>query len=797
MGLRKVVLLFGCLALLAAGPLTSTARADGDPGSDVLVYQPLFIGPDAGVSVDEQVRLGALLRQAQRRGFPIRVAIISSRFDLGSVTELWRKPRAYARFLGLELSLAYRKRLLVVMPNGFGFNWPRHSTGAAYRMLGGVAIRSGGNGLAAAAQTAVKSVAAAEGVKLTSTGGRSTGSVPAATKRPSVTQASRGSGTEVTVVIAVLAALSGLALAGRVASGWRPRRGGEQRARAQDGATAAAHVTVAEKNAPASRGARWSPRTGIAVATALVIAGAGGLVAFLVSGASSSAQSEALARNPSLDPGTPVSRPAPDFTLTDQFGHRVSVRSFRGKVVLLAFNDSECTTVCPLTTTAMLEAKAMLGPAAARVQLLGIDANPKATALGDVLSYSQLHGMLHAWHFLTGSLAQLKQVWKAYGVAAEIEAGQITHTPALYLIDPQGRERRLYLTQQSYAAVGQLGQLLAQEASRLLPGHPPVHSNLSYAHIAGITPAVSTTLPRPRGGVVRIGPGRAPRLYLFFATWDREVTSLAGQLEALNRYEESAAPTGRLPSLTAIDEGSVEPTADALTHFLAALPHPLSYPVAIDRSGRLADGYQVQGEPWFVLTSRTGRILWYWEVSTSGWLTPAALTRRVRTALAHAPSAPASASAAQRALTGSPHPLAALHQQAGQLLGGGSALVARVRALRGYPVVINAWASWCLPCRNEFGLFASASARFGRQVAFMGADTDDSPGDARSFLAMHFVSYPSYQTTTAALAGLTSIVGLPTTVFLNRSGNVVYVHSGQYETQGTLDEDIETYADGR
>jgi cytochrome oxidase Cu insertion factor (SCO1/SenC/PrrC family) len=62
------------------------------------------------------------------------------------------------------------------------------------------------------------------------------------------------------------------------------------------------------------------------------------------------------------------------------------------------------TTVCPLTTQAMLDAKAMLGAAGARVQLLGIDANPKATSLEDVLSYSELHGMLHSWHFLTGAL---------------------------------------------------------------------------------------------------------------------------------------------------------------------------------------------------------------------------------------------------------------------------------------------------------------------------------------------------------------------------------------------------------
>jgi cytochrome oxidase Cu insertion factor (SCO1/SenC/PrrC family) len=222
-------------------------------------------------------------------------------------------------------------------------------------------------------------------------------------------------------------------------------------------------------------------------------------------GSPSTAQSDALARNPSLDPGTPLTRAAPGFTLTNQFGREVSLEQFRGKVVLLAFNDSECTTICPLTTTAMLDAKAMLGPAGAQVQLLGIDANPKATSLEDVLSYSQLHGMLSAWHFLSGALPQLQRVWKAYGVQAAVQGGE--QTPALFVIDPQGRERRLYMTQQSYAAVGQLVQLLAQEAARLLPDHPPVNSNLSYAQIGGITPATPVTLPRG-GGSVHLGPGR-------------------------------------------------------------------------------------------------------------------------------------------------------------------------------------------------------------------------------------------------------------------------------------------------
>jgi cytochrome c biogenesis protein CcmG/thiol:disulfide interchange protein DsbE len=139
-------------------------------------------------------------------------------------------------------------------------------------------------------------------------------------------------------------------------------------------------------------------------------------------------------------------------------------------------------------------------------------------------------------------------------------------------------------------------------------------------------------------------------------------------------------------------------------------------------------------------------------------------------------------------------PLAALHAQAGQLLGDQSALVARLRALRGYPVVVNAWASWCAPCRAEFGLLGYAAVHYGKRVAFLGADTGDSPGDARAFLSAHAVSYPSYQTTIPGLGALVQVQGLPTTIFIDRAGKTVYVHTGQYVSQGTLDQDIQSHA---
>jgi cytochrome oxidase Cu insertion factor (SCO1/SenC/PrrC family)/thiol-disulfide isomerase/thioredoxin len=523
----------------------------------------------------------------------------------------------------------------------------------------------------------------------------------------------------------------------------------------------------------------------LAVAAAVV---AGLSIGALVTGGSSGPRSaSALAANPNLDPGTPLYRPAPDFTLTDQFGRQVSLRAFRGKVVILAFNDSQCTTVCPLTTTAMVDAKRFLGAAGRNVQLLGIDANPQATAVSDVRTYSRDHGMLYQWRFLTAPAPQLKSVWHAYGIDVEIQHGLIDHTPALYVIDRAGTLRRLYETQMSYSSVPQLGQLLAHEASSLLPGHPAVRSSLSYAQVPAIGPGTHTTLPRAGGGSVRLGPGGSAKLYLFFATWDAEVfPDLARQLEILNAYHDGAAP------LTAVDEGSVEPSASALPSFMHALS--LSYPVAIDSTGRLADGYEVQDQPWFVLLSSSGQFLWYYDVSTLGWLSPSSLAAHVRAAFVHAAATTPSAAAAAAALSGSPAPLAALHHQAGQLLGPESNLRARLRALRGYPVVVNAWASWCVPCQKEFPLFTSASVHYGRQVAFVGADTGDSPGDAQAFLSKHPVSYPSYQETVQQLSPVAAISAMPSTIFINPAGKVVYVHTGQYDSLGTLEQDIDTYA---
>jgi cytochrome oxidase Cu insertion factor (SCO1/SenC/PrrC family) len=631
--LRRALLgaVLAVFAVCAIGVLAPAARADGDPGSDVLVYQSLFVAADANISVPQQVELGNLLSSADKSGFPIRLAIVSQPDDLGAITALWQKPAAYASFLGTELSLSYTQRLLIIMPNGFGFNWQGHSASAAYQVLDKLHIGPGGSGLAAAAQTAVRALAQASGVRLaaaqgTTPQGTASGGQPAVSSAPSDSQVPLIAGIALGVL---LVAAAGCLLAFR--AGLRP-------------------PNLRLPKIPARPERRAPGKRRLAIPGTRIAGGFVGLAALLIvvhavfqpSGSAaqgSTPQTSALTTNPNLDPGLALSAVAPGFTLTDQFGQPVSLSSYRGKVVILAFNDAECTTICPLTTAALADAKDMLGAAASQVQLLGIDANPKATEVQDVLSYSQLHGMLYQWHYLTGSLTQLQSVWKAYSVGVTISQNQTDHEPAIFVIDQQGRLAKLYLTQPAYSAVPQLGQLLANEVSSLLPSHPAVHSHLSYSQISGLSPATNSSLPAAGGGYVTLGPGQpgqgSARLYLFFATWDQEITSLGGQLDALNAYQSGAAAAG-LPGLTAIDEGSVEPSASALPGFLNTLRQPLSYPVGIDGSGQVGDGYGVQGEPWIAATSADGKVIWSWEVSTSGWPSRAALDQHVRAALGSA-----------------------------------------------------------------------------------------------------------------------------------------------------------------
>jgi hypothetical protein len=190
------------------------------------------------------------------------------------------------------------------------------------------------------------------------------------------------------------------------------------------------------------------------------------------------------------------------------------------------------------------------------------------------------------------------------------------------------------VTLMSYSSVDQLGYEMARSLAAVVPGHPQVHGSEPLGAVDLLGPRTRVTLPRAGGGTVRLGPGSGPHLVLFFDTWETEVADLSAQLQALNDYQTAAKKHG-LPPLVAVDEGKVEASPQALPKLLRSLPHPVTYPVAVDDSGRVADGYRVQDSPWLTLVSDTGRFLFYQDLA-EGWPSQKQLLAKVRAALRRA-----------------------------------------------------------------------------------------------------------------------------------------------------------------
>jgi cytochrome c biogenesis protein CcmG, thiol:disulfide interchange protein DsbE len=151
--------------------------------------------------------------------------------------------------------------------------------------------------------------------------------------------------------------------------------------------------------------------------------------------------------------------------------------------------------------------------------------------------------------------------------------------------------------------------------------------------------------------------------------------------------------------------------------------------------------------------------------------------------------------AAKRKLAAAPGPLHGLYAQANQLLGGGKpAFDRRLAALRGYPVVVNKWASWCVPCQSEFPVFQSVATKKGTKVAFVGVNGKDVDAAARRFLAKRPLPFPSYTDPDEVIARSLRIPqNYPMTVLLDRRGKMAYIHAGPYRDDAALQKDIKRY----
>jgi cytochrome c biogenesis protein CcmG, thiol:disulfide interchange protein DsbE len=154
--------------------------------------------------------------------------------------------------------------------------------------------------------------------------------------------------------------------------------------------------------------------------------------------------------------------------------------------------------------------------------------------------------------------------------------------------------------------------------------------------------------------------------------------------------------------------------------------------------------------------------------------------------------------AATRDLAGAPGPLAALYAQPSRLLPGTQkSYKAQIAALKGHPIVVNKWASWCAPCRGEFPVLQSTSAKLGKEVAFLGLDSQDNDADAGKFLGKFPVPYPSVVDRNSRIAQQLGIAKFfPTTIFYDKTGKLQYMHDGPYTSDAAFAADVKRYALG-
>jgi len=161
------------------------------------------------------------------------------------------------------------------------------------------------------------------------------------------------------------------------------------------------------------------------------------------------------------------------------------------------------------------------------------------------------------------------------------------------------------------------------------------------------------------------------------------------------------------------------------------------------------------------------------------------------------PESELTADEARAPLADAPPELVALREQANEILDqGAQGMEERLAELKGIPVVVNKWASWCGPCREEFPYFQTQAIERGDEVAFLGLLSDDGLETGATFLAELPLPYPSYLDPDRAIAdSLNAGREFPSTLFIDSNGEIVFTKLGPYSDEESLAADIDQYAD--
>lgn len=148
-----------------------------------------------------------------------------------------------------------------------------------------------------------------------------------------------------------------------------------------------------------------------------------------------------------------------------------------------------------------------------------------------------------------------------------------------------------------------------------------------------------------------------------------------------------------------------------------------------------------------------------------------------------------------RPIAGVPPQLAALRRRVNARVSGSTqALQAQLRALRGHPVVLNMWASWCHPCRYELPFLQRQALARARRVAFIGVNVNDGRARADAMAVRYPMPYPSFADPDEKIIHSYGGIGVPVTVFYDAAGRRQMVHQGVFATEQLLSDAIDRYA---
>ncbi len=151
--------------------------------------------------------------------------------------------------------------------------------------------------------------------------------------------------------------------------------------------------------------------------------------------------------------GVPLSpaKQAPDFTLTNQFGERVALSDFRGRVVAMSFLYTRCLTICPVITHKFAKAAKDLGDSSGKdVIFVAVTVDPEGDTIDRIMEYSAKSGVGEGWQYLTGKRSELEGVWRDYGIYVEKRWDNSTgtyfidHTATTIVIDRAGNLRLVF-----------------------------------------------------------------------------------------------------------------------------------------------------------------------------------------------------------------------------------------------------------------------------------------------------------------------------------------------------------------